>query len=99
MPALLWDCVNVSMPLARSTHSGALGIDSLPGRWLPALRRWIMGMCADRQKRYPKHLFGIPDLELSEDLCAEPSVGPWFRLGASSTGSGSDGQGVENVER
>ena len=25
MPALLWDCVNVSMPLARSTHSGALG--------------------------------------------------------------------------
>lgn len=47
----------------------------------------------------PKHLFGIPDLEISEDLCAEPSVGPWFRLGASSTGSGSDGQGVENVER
>jgi hypothetical protein len=47
----------------------------------------------------PKHLFGIPDLELSEDLCAEPSVGPWFRLGAASTGSGSDGQGVENVER
>jgi hypothetical protein len=42
------------MPLARSTYSGALGIDSLPGRWLPALRRWIMGMCADRQKRYPK---------------------------------------------
>jgi hypothetical protein len=42
------------MPLARSTHSGALGIDLLPGRWLPALRRWTMGVRADRQKRYPK---------------------------------------------
>ena len=27
----------------------------------------------------PKHLFGIPDLDLSEDLCAEPLAGPWFR--------------------
>jgi hypothetical protein len=25
-----------------------------PGRWLPALRRWIMGVRADRQKRSPK---------------------------------------------
>ncbi|HYY31626.1 MAG TPA: hypothetical protein VE860_27025 [Chthoniobacterales bacterium] len=45
----------------------------------------------------PNHLFGIPDLELSEDLCAEPLAGPSFRLGACSTGSGSDKQGVENV--
>jgi hypothetical protein len=29
----------------------------------------------------PNHLFGIPDLDLSEDLCAEPLAGPWFRLG------------------
>jgi hypothetical protein len=27
----------------------------------------------------PKHFFGIPDLDLSEDLCAEPLAGPWFR--------------------
>jgi hypothetical protein len=40
----------------------------------------------------PKHLFGIPDLDLSEDLCAEPLAGPWFRLGACSTGSGRDNQ-------
>jgi hypothetical protein len=29
----------------------------------------------------PKHLFGIPDLGLSDDLCAERLAGPWFRLG------------------
>ena len=45
----------------------------------------------------PKHLFGIPDLDVSEDLCAEPLAGPWFRLGACSTGSGREKQGVENV--
>jgi hypothetical protein len=45
----------------------------------------------------PNHLFGIPDLDLSEDPCSEPPAGPWFRLGACSTGSGGDGQGVENV--
>ena len=45
----------------------------------------------------PNHLFGIPDLDLSGDLCAEPLAGPWFRLGACSTGSGGDKQGVENV--
>jgi hypothetical protein len=45
----------------------------------------------------PKHLFGIPDLDLSDDLCAERLAGPWFRLGAYSTGSGRDKQGVENV--
>ena len=45
----------------------------------------------------PNHLFGIPDLNLSEDLCAEPLTGSWFRLGVCSTGSGGDKQGVENV--
>jgi hypothetical protein len=45
----------------------------------------------------PKHLFGIPELNLSEDLCAERLAGPWFRLGAWTFDSGSDGQGVENV--
>jgi len=45
----------------------------------------------------PKHLFGIPDLDLSDDLCAEPLAGPWFRLGACSTGSGGDKQSVENA--
>ncbi len=45
----------------------------------------------------PKHLFGIPDLEVSEDLCAETLAGPWFRLGACSTGSGREKQGVENM--
>jgi hypothetical protein len=45
----------------------------------------------------PKHLFRIPDLDLSNDLCAEPLAGPWFRLGACSAGSGSHKQGVENV--
>ena len=43
----------------------------------------------------PKHLFGIPDLDLSEDLCAERLAGPWFRLGACSAGSGRDKQSVE----
>jgi hypothetical protein len=42
----------------------------------------------------PNHLFGIPDLDLSEDLCAEPLAGPWFRLGACSTGSGWDKRGA-----
>jgi hypothetical protein len=45
----------------------------------------------------PNPLFRIPDLDLSDDLCAEPLAGPWFRLGASSAGSGSHKQGVENV--
>ena len=45
----------------------------------------------------PKHLFGIPELDLSGDLCAERLAGPWFRLGAWTFGSGSDGQGVEKV--
>jgi len=68
------------------------------GRLLPALRRWIMNpaVLIDRND-LPKHLFGIPDLDLSEDLCTEPLVGPWFKLGASGTGSARDKQGVENV--
>src|SRR5271166_5583639 len=35
--------------------------------------------CAVRIGRndLPKHRFGIPDLHLSEDLCAEPLAGPW----------------------
>jgi hypothetical protein len=45
----------------------------------------------------PKHLFGIPDLDLSDDLCVEPLAGPWFRLGACSICSGRDKQGVENL--
>jgi hypothetical protein len=45
----------------------------------------------------PKRLFGIADLDLSEDLCAEPLAGAWFRLGACSAGSGRDKQGVENA--
>jgi hypothetical protein len=49
------------------------------------------------RKDIPKHLFGMPDPDLSEDLCAEPLAGPWFRLGACSAGSGRDKQGVENV--
>jgi hypothetical protein len=52
---------------------------------------------ADRENDLPKHLFGIPDLDLSDDLCCERRAGPWFRLGAFSTGSGRDKQGVENV--
>ena len=27
----------------------------------------------------PNHLFGIPDLDLSGDLCAESLAGPWPR--------------------
>jgi len=42
----------------------------------------------------PNHLFGVPDLDLSDDLCVEPLAGPWFGLGASSAGSGRDKQGV-----
>jgi hypothetical protein len=87
------------MPLARSTHSGALGIDSLLGRCCRPCDAGLWACVLIDRNDIPKHLFGIPDLELSEDMCAEPSVGPWFRLGASGTGSGSDGQGVENVER
>lgn len=45
----------------------------------------------------PKHLFGILELDLSGDLCAERMAGPWFRLGAWTLGSGSEGQGMENV--
>jgi hypothetical protein len=45
----------------------------------------------------PKHLLGILELDLSGDLCAERMAGPWFRLGAWTVGSGSDGQGMENV--
>jgi hypothetical protein len=45
----------------------------------------------------PKHLFRILELDLSGDLCAERMAGPWFRLGAWTLGSGSDGQGMENV--
>ena len=56
-----------------------------------------MGALLIDRNDLPKHLFGIPDLDLSEDLCAEPLAGPWFRLGACSAGSGCDGQGVENV--
>ena len=44
-----------------------------------------------------KNLFGIPDLDLSDDLCAGPLAGSWFRLGACSTGSGRDKQSVENA--
>jgi hypothetical protein len=36
----------------------------------------------------PKHLLGIPDLDLFDDPCAEPVAGPWFRLGACSMGFG-----------
>jgi hypothetical protein len=42
---------------------------------------------ADRRRRWPKHLFGIPKLDLSTDLCAERLVGPWFRLGVWTFGS------------
>jgi hypothetical protein len=45
----------------------------------------------------PKHLFGILELDLSGDLCAERMAGPWFRLGAWTLGSGTEGQGMENV--
>ena len=45
----------------------------------------------------PKHLFSIPDLVLSEDLCAEPLAGSWLRFGGCSTGSGREKQGAENV--
>jgi hypothetical protein len=56
-----------------------------------------MGALLIDRNDLPKHLCGIPDLDLSGDLCAESLAGPWFRLGACSTGSGCDGQGVENV--
>ncbi|MBV8228101.1 MAG: hypothetical protein JO232_23250 [Verrucomicrobia bacterium] len=48
-------------------------------------------MLIDR-KDVPKHLFGIPELDLSGDLCAEPLSGQWFRLGAWTFGSGSANQ-------
>jgi hypothetical protein len=52
---------------------------------------------AHRQEDVPKHLFGVPELDLSADLSAERLAGPWFSLGPWTFGSGSDGQGVENV--
>jgi hypothetical protein len=79
---VLWGRVNAAIPLARSTHSGALGIDSLLGRWLPAMRRLITGVRADRQKRSPKTPLWRSGSGLSKDLCAEPLAGPWLRLGA-----------------
>ena len=33
----------------------------------------------------PKHLFGNPDLDVSDDLCGEGLAGPWFMLGACGT--------------
>jgi len=85
------------MPLARSTHSGAVGIDSLPGLWLPALRRWIIGLRADRQKRSPKtplwH-FGFGPFRGPVRRASGRDV---VQLGAFSAGTVRDKQGVENV--
>jgi len=39
----------------------------------------------------PKHLFGIPDLDVSDDLCGERLAGPWFMLGACGTGPAGSG--------
>jgi hypothetical protein len=46
-------------------------------------------------KDLPHHLFGIPDLDLSEDLCAQPLAGPWFRLGVCGTCSGWFGVAIQ----
>jgi hypothetical protein len=80
----------------RSTLSrGTVGIDLLPGGvccrpW--DVRQWVRP--ADRQKTiFQNTLFGIPDLDLSDDLCAERLAGPC--LGACRTGSGRDKQSVE----
>ena len=40
----------------------------------------------------PKHLFGIPDLGDSDDLCGERLAGPWFMLGACGTGPTGSGR-------
>ena len=45
----------------------------------------------------PSHLFSIPELDFSEDLFAEPLIGPWFRLGARTINRKPDERGVENA--
>jgi hypothetical protein len=51
------------MPLAGLTHSGALGIDSLPRALVACFATLDYGcvVLIDRND-IPKHLFGIPDL-------------------------------------
>jgi hypothetical protein len=44
----------------------------------------------------PGHLFNIPELDFSEDLFAERTITPWFRLGAWTNSSRRDDRGVEN---
>ena len=46
----------------------------------------------------PDHLFSIPELNLEEDLLADPTGGEWFRLGAWPTHTPHvDGRGAEDV--
>jgi hypothetical protein len=99
VPALLWGWVNAGRPLTDRLTPGTVRIDSLPGRWLPALRRWIMGVRADRQKRSPKTPLWHPGSGPFRGPVRRASGRPMFRLGACSAGSGREKQGVENVGR
>ena len=56
--------VQVGRPGAGQTLAGPSAI-SFPGRWLPGLGKldYCSAMPIDRNDR-PKHLFGIPDLDL-----------------------------------
>ena len=90
--------INAGAPLTDRLTLGAFGIDSLsPGVGCRPCEAGLRACVLIDRNDLPKHLFGIPDLDLSEDPCAEALAGPWFRLGARRTGSGRDKQGVENV--
>jgi hypothetical protein len=45
----------------------------------------------------PSHLFEIPELDFSRDLCVEPLMDPWFRLGTWTISHTRDERGVEDV--
>jgi hypothetical protein len=77
---------------ARRPDSSATKLRRSPRSFVAGLATLDYG-CAvliDRND-LPKHLFGIPDLDLSEDLSAEPLGGSWFRLGACSTARAGNG--------
>jgi hypothetical protein len=84
--------IEVGTPVGDPPESGpALAFGCRPG---------TLGLLlcnAHRENDVPKHLFAIAGLDLSGDLCVERLAGQWFRLGAWTLDSGSDGQGMENV--
>ena len=45
----------------------------------------------------PRHLFDIPEIDLSGDLLSERLSGPWFRLGSNTIGNYRNNLGIEDI--